>query len=72
MLGGSGAKIGGSGAKFGGTVAPTEASGIKIWPLRPGLGALGPISGHQGAMEQRLEDMRQRFGTPGPIVGALA
>ena len=42
MLGGSGAKIGGSGVKCGGTVAPTEASGIKIGPLRLGLGALGP------------------------------
>ena len=41
-IGGSGAKIGGSGAKFGGTVAMIEAFGIKIGPLRPGLGALGP------------------------------
>ena len=34
-----------SGARIGGTVVPIEASGMKIGPLRQGLGALEPISG---------------------------
>ena len=45
---GSGAKIGGSGAKIWGTVAKSEAYGVKIGHPRPGIGALGPISGHLG------------------------
>ena len=47
-IGGSGAKIRGSGAKFWGTVAKIEVSGIKNRPLRPGLGALRPISEYLG------------------------
>ena len=30
------------------SVAKIEASGVKIGPLRPGMGALGRISGHLG------------------------
>ena len=63
-------------------VAMLEAAGVKIGSLRPGLGPLGPISGHLGprlvALESRLgargprlEALGLRFWALGPKVGAL-
>ena len=58
-LWGSGAKIGDFGAKIWGTVTKSEAYWVKIGPPRPGIGALGPISGHLGS---RLVALGPRFG----------
>ena len=47
--GGSVAKIRGTVAKIRGTVAKSKAHGVKIGPPRPGMEALGPISGYLGS-----------------------
>ena len=70
------------GAKILGSVAKSEASGVKIGPLKPGVRALGPILENPGsklvalgskfeAMGSKSEALRQRFKAPGLIVGAL-
>ena len=66
---GSGAKIGGSWAeicgpvaKIWGTLAKSKAHGVKIGPPRPGMEALGPISGHLGSRTQNFVSQIQLNG----------
>ena len=60
--GGSVAKIRGTVAKIRGTVAKSKAHGVKIGPPRPGMEALGPISGHLGSRTQNFVSQIQLNG----------
>ena len=64
------------------SVFSSEASRVKIGPLRPGMRALEPIfenpgselvtlGSKSGAMGSKSETLGQRFKAPGLIVGAL-
>ena len=57
------------------SVFNSEASGVKIGPLRPGMRALAPILENPGsklvALGSKFEAMRSKSEAPGLIVGAL-